>query len=136
MQKWRKERRREEGSEVADVLVVVVEALDGVPHQSVIRDRGIDVGESIGDRFLLEAVGGDGLVALDDVAELLDEVAHTRLLVAAEEEVMPAKTATVVVPAAMTMSAMSGLMEPDSHRRTVESIRSHSASAGGGAGSR
>lgn len=77
--------RREEGCEVADVLVVVVEALDGVPHQGVVGDRGVDVGEGVGDRFLLEAVGGDALVPLLYVAELLAEVARVRLLVVAEE---------------------------------------------------
>jgi hypothetical protein len=114
---------REEGREVADVLVVVVETLDGVPHQGVVGDRGVDVGEGVGGRFLLKAVGGDALVPLLDVAELLAEVARVRLLVVAEEGGDPPRMAKAVLPVAMTMLAMSGVMEPYNQRRTVESIR-------------
>jgi hypothetical protein len=55
--------------EGGNAAVFCIKALDGVPDEGVIRDRGADVSERTNDGLLLEAVGGDALVSLDDVAD-------------------------------------------------------------------
>jgi hypothetical protein len=76
---------RQERCKGGHALVPLIKALDDVPDERIVRDRRSDISERIGGRFLLQAVGSDGLVALLDVAEFLPEVAGASLLVVAEE---------------------------------------------------
>jgi hypothetical protein len=71
--------------EGGNAAVFCIKALDGVPDEGVIRDRGADVSERTGGGLLLEAVGGDALVSLDDVADFFAEVASPGLLVVTED---------------------------------------------------
>jgi hypothetical protein len=122
--------RCDERHKITHVLEVIAEDLDCVPNKGIVGDGGTDVGEGIGDHLLLKVVVGDGLVSLLDYLELLAELACMRLLIVMGEVGDAIVIGKTVVPPAMTMSAMLGMMELYSQRGTMESIRSHSLSGG------
>jgi hypothetical protein len=70
--------------ESGDMLVFLIKALEDVPHEGIVGDRGADIGEGVGDGLLLEAVGRDALALLLYVAKLLPEVARVRMQVVVE----------------------------------------------------
>ena len=77
--------RLEEGGEVGDAVVVLVEALDDVGDKIRVGDRGANLRESVRRRLLKEEVVGDGAILLADGAERLGEVDLAGLLVVVEE---------------------------------------------------
>jgi hypothetical protein len=121
--------QREERHEGGDAVVLRIEALDGVLDKGIVRDRCANIGERIASGLLLEAVGCDVLVALDDVAKFLAEVA---CWLSWKRAVMLARVEKAEWEFVITMSVMSGAMEPYNQCMMVASRRSQSSSSTGG----
>ena len=77
--------RREERSDVGNVVEALVQPLDDVGDEVGVRDRGADLTEGVGHRILELEVLCDGAVLLHDAAEFLGEVNLVGLLVVGEE---------------------------------------------------
>jgi hypothetical protein len=100
---------RDDGGDVGEVPVETAEAVE---DESLVRDRGANVTEGVGEGLQAVAVGGDDEVALHDRAEFFLEVDGACHLVVEEEVGDEGSHASCAVwSSAMMMSRISSEMD-------------------------